>query len=78
MSADSHTLTAVIPLAVKPRGGRKAIITPGVLEVAARHDITLIKAVARAFRWLRIEPPRVSRRLFGLSHAAMSCCSSIA
>ena len=24
------------------------------------------------------EPPRVSRRLFGLSHAAMSGCSSIA
>ena len=54
MSADGHTLTVVIPLAVKPRGGRKAIITPGVLEVESRHDITLIKAVARAFRWLRM------------------------
>jgi hypothetical protein len=52
MSADGHTLTVVIPIAVKPRGGRKAIITPGVLEVEPRHDITLIKAVARAFRWL--------------------------
>ena len=54
MSADGHTLTVVIPLAVKPRGGRKAIISPGVLEVESRHDITLIKAVARAFRWLRM------------------------
>ena len=54
MSADGHTLTVVIPLAVKPRGGRKAIITPGVLEVESRHDITLIKAVARAFRWQRM------------------------
>ena len=54
MSADGHTLTVVIPLAVKPRGGRKAIITPGVLVVESRHDITLIKAVARAFRWLRM------------------------
>ena len=54
MSADGHTLTVVIPLAVKPRGGRKAIITPGVMEVESRHDITLIKAVARAFRWLRM------------------------
>ncbi len=54
MSGDSHTLTVVIPLAVKSRGGRKAIITPGVLEVESRHDITLIKAVARAFRWLRM------------------------
>jgi hypothetical protein len=54
MSAAGHTLTVVIPLAVKPRGGRKAIITPGGLEVEGRHDITLIKAVARAFRWLRM------------------------
>ena len=54
MSADGHTLTVIIPLNVKPRGGRKAIITPGVIEVESRHDITLIKAVARAFRWLRM------------------------
>ena len=54
MSADGHTLTVIIPLSVKPRGGRKAIITPGVLVVESRHDITLIKAVARAFRWLRM------------------------
>ncbi|MCX7381917.1 MAG: hypothetical protein NT133_10990 [Alphaproteobacteria bacterium] len=54
MSADGQTLTVIIPLVVKPRGGRKAIITPGVLEVESRHDITLIKAVARAFRWLRM------------------------
>ena len=54
MSADAHTLTVVIPLAVKQRGGRKVIITPDVLEVESRHDITLIKAVARAFRWLRM------------------------
>ncbi len=54
MSADGHTLTVIIPLSVKPRGGRKAIITPGVLEVESQHDITLIKAVARAFRWLRM------------------------
>ena len=52
--SDGHTLTVIIPLTVKPRGGRKAIITPGVMEVEARHDITLIKAVARAFRWLRM------------------------
>ena len=54
MSTDGHTLTVIIPLAVKPRGGRKAIINPGVVEVEARHDITLIKAVARGFRWLRM------------------------
>ena len=54
MSDGGNTLTVVIPLAVKPRGGRKAIITPGVMEVESRHDITLIKAVARGFRWLRM------------------------
>ena len=54
MSADGQTLTVIIPLVVKPRGGRTALITPGVREVDSRHDITLIKAIARAFRWLRM------------------------
>jgi hypothetical protein len=54
MSEDAHTLTVVIPLAVKVRGGRKAMVTPGVLMLDARQDVTLIKAVARAFRWRRM------------------------
>ncbi len=54
MSNAEKTLTVMIPLSVKPRGGRKAIITPTILEVDAKQDITLIKAVARAFRWRRI------------------------
>ena len=45
------TLTVVIPLQVKQRGGRKTMITNGVMVVDGRQDITLIKAVARAFRW---------------------------
>jgi len=45
------TLTVVIPLQVKLRGGRKTMITNGVMALEARQDITLIKAVARAFRW---------------------------
>jgi hypothetical protein len=49
-----HTLTVVIPLAVTIRGGRKAMVTPGVLMLDARQDVTLIKAVARAFRWRRM------------------------
>ncbi len=51
MSDAAQTLTVVIPLRVKPRGGRKAMVTPGVLALERRQDITLIKAVARAFRW---------------------------
>jgi len=54
VSDAAQTLTVVIPLNVKPRGGRKAMVTPGVLELERRQDITLIKAVARAFRWRRL------------------------
>lgn len=54
MSESAHTLTVVIPLRVKPRGGRKAMVTPGVLALESRQDIALIKAVARAFRWRRM------------------------
>ena len=54
MSEAAQTLTVVIPLNVKTRGGRKAMVTPGVLALERRQDITLIKAVARAFRWRRM------------------------
>ena len=54
MSEEAQTLTVVIPLRVKPLGGRKAMVTPGVLALERRQDITLIKAVARAFRWRRM------------------------
>jgi hypothetical protein len=54
VSDAAQTLTVVIPLRVKPRGGRKAMVTPGVLALERRQDITLIKAVARAFRWRRM------------------------
>ncbi|WP_270933614.1 hypothetical protein [Falsiroseomonas oryzae] len=54
MSDAAQTLTVVIPLRVKPRGGRKAMATHGVLALEHRRDITLMKAVARAFRWRRM------------------------
>ena len=54
MSDAVQTLTVVVPLSVKPRGGRKALVTPGVLALERRQDITLIKAVARAFRWRKM------------------------
>ena len=54
MSDTAQTLTVFIPLRVKPRGGRKAMVTPGVLALERRQDITLIKAVARAFPWRRM------------------------
>jgi hypothetical protein len=33
------------------KGGRKAMVTPGVLALEHRQDITLIKAAALAFRY---------------------------
>jgi hypothetical protein len=54
MTEAAQTLTVVIPLSVKPRGGRKAVATPGVLALERRQDVTLIKAVARAFRWRKM------------------------
>ena len=51
MSEAAQTLTVVIPLRIKLRGGRKTMVTNGVMALEGRQDITLIKAVARAFRW---------------------------
>jgi len=50
-------LTVRVPLAVrKPRGGRKLILMPGSVTArsASAADTTLVKALARAFRWRRM------------------------
>ena len=54
MTEVAQTLTVMIPLFLKQRGGRKAVVTPGVLAMERRQDVTLIKAVTRAFRWRRM------------------------
>ncbi len=59
MTATSPTLTVHIPLTVRRRGGRKVVIAPDGTEApavgaAARIDSTLVKALARAFRWRRM------------------------
>ena len=46
-----------VPLAVrKPRGGRKLVMTPSGMAPrgASAADTTMVKAVARAFRWRRM------------------------
>jgi hypothetical protein len=56
MSA-AQMLTVRVPLAVrKPRGGRKPVLTPGGMGLrgASAADTTLVKALARAFRWRRM------------------------
>ena len=58
MMAIPQMLTVHIPLTVRRRGGRKVVIAPDGTEApvmtAARIDSTLVKALARAFRWRRM------------------------
>ena len=58
MTATPLILTVHIPLTVRRRGGRKVVIAPDGTEApavaAARIDSTLVKALARAFRWRRM------------------------
>jgi hypothetical protein len=49
-------VTVRVPITIKWRGGRKLVVAPNGVEITAvpitRHiDKTLVKAVARAFRW---------------------------
>lgn len=51
---DGHTVTVRVPISIKPRGGRKLVLTPDGLPctpISRRIDSALVKAIARAFRW---------------------------
>ncbi|MFY9737319.1 MAG: hypothetical protein WAL02_19690 [Rhodoplanes sp.] len=55
----TDTLTVYVPMSFRRRGGRKLIVSPDgtVLTAAAARpevDGTLLKAVARAFRWRKL------------------------
>jgi len=54
-AADGRTVTVRLPITLRKRGGRKAIVTPDGSSAwppqRARVDSTLVKALARAFRW---------------------------
>ena len=54
MNDTAHMLTVRIPLCIRKRGGRKTMIVPDVLAMPTRQDVTLVKALARAFRWRRL------------------------
>lgn len=50
-------VTIKVPFAVRKRGGRKLVLAPNGAPVppSAPHiDSTLVKAIARAFRWQRM------------------------
>ena len=55
---DGNTLTVRVPWALRMRGGRKQVITPegasSWMPAHARIDNSMIKALARAFRWRKL------------------------
>ena len=54
MQATPDTITLHVPFRVVKRGGRKEVQLPDDAPVQRRTDSTLIKALARAFRWKRM------------------------
>jgi hypothetical protein len=58
LSADGMTITVRVPLAIRKRGGRRQVVTPaGATAWAprpAKVESTLVKALARAFRWRKL------------------------
>ncbi len=58
LSPDRRTVTVSVPLALRRRGGRKQVVapegSPAWAPPRAQIDSTLVKALARAFRWRRL------------------------
>ena len=58
LSPDGRTLSVRVPMTFPTRGGRKLVVSPdGVPSWATprtRIDSTMIKALARAFRWRKL------------------------
>lgn len=57
IARDRHTLTVRVPFTVRKRGGRKLVITQeggDWVPPQPQIDNTLVKALARAFRWKRM------------------------
>lgn len=48
------TMTIHVPFRVVKRGGRKEMVLPEGAAQAPKPDNTLVKALARAFRWKRM------------------------
>lgn len=49
-----ETVTLQVPFRVVKRGGRKEMQLPDIAAQPRRTDNTLVKALARAFRWKRM------------------------
>ena len=57
-TASKSTFTITIPLTIRKRGGRKLVFSSSGEEITVparpRIDNTLVKALARAFRWQKL------------------------
>ena len=53
-AATPDTITLHVPFRVVKRGGHKEVQLPGGAPVQRKTDNTLVKALARAFRWKRM------------------------
>jgi len=54
---DEAAVTIKVPFAIRKRGGRKLVLAPDGMPMpplAPEVDSTLLKAIARAFRWQRM------------------------
>ncbi len=49
-----ETVTIHVPFRIAKRGGRKELVLPDGAEQTGKPDNTLVKALARAFRWKRM------------------------
>lgn len=58
VTSDRDTITVHVPLAFARRGGRKQIVlpddAPSWAPPCARVDNTMVKAIARGFRWRKL------------------------
>jgi len=57
MNKSANTVTVHVPFNIRKYGGRKQVITPNGEPAAIekpRIDSTLVKALARAFRWKKM------------------------
>jgi hypothetical protein len=55
-TADGRTVTVRIPISIRRRGGRRLVLSPDgtnvtTAAVCRRIDNSMVKAIARAFRW---------------------------
>ena len=69
------SITVRVPLAIRHRPGRKTVVTPaapGPAAVTTRANPTLVKALARAFRYQRMLDDKRCQIAFNIFQATAS------